>query len=383
VDDDAYEPAPRRRSWLIVLPTAVVAVIAILWAGFWYYAASQAKQAIADWRAREAQFGRSYTCAQESYGGFPFRLEVSCADAVAQILSSQPQMVVTTKDIRAAVQVYDPSLLIAEMTGPLTVAEGGRPANLSIDWATARSSISGLPSALERMSMVLDKPTFSRPGGPGGPASTLASADHTEWHVRVKSGSVFADPVLDVAVTLTKASAPGLVPFLTQPVDADVVGVLSGLRDLAPKTLAERFREIQAANGRLEITRARVQQGDVLALATGTLRVSPHGRLDGDLQVTVAGLEKILPALGLDQLVASLAGNDRLAPMIGQLDRLVPGLGGLVRGGGRGNGGNGLSVTIGEPTQLEGRRAMTLPLRFADGVAFLGPFKIGQTPALF
>jgi hypothetical protein len=38
---------------------------------------------------------------------------------------------------------------------------------------------------------------------------------------------------------------------------------------------------------------------------------------------------------------------------------------------------------IGEQTTLEGQRAVTLPLRFDDGAAFLGPIPLGNTPVLF
>jgi hypothetical protein len=38
---------------------------------------------------------------------------------------------------------------------------------------------------------------------------------------------------------------------------------------------------------------------------------------------------------------------------------------------------------LGEQTMLEGKRAVTLPLRFTDGSVFLGPIPIGNTPALF
>ena len=38
---------------------------------------------------------------------------------------------------------------------------------------------------------------------------------------------------------------------------------------------------------------------------------------------------------------------------------------------------------MGQPTELEGKRAVTVPLRFSDGAVFLGPVPIGITPALF
>ena len=38
---------------------------------------------------------------------------------------------------------------------------------------------------------------------------------------------------------------------------------------------------------------------------------------------------------------------------------------------------------MGQPAELEGKRAVMLPLRFDDGVVSLGPLKLGVTPPLF
>jgi hypothetical protein len=374
--DDADRP---RRSWLIVIPALVLAALALAWTGFWYYAASRADTTIAAWREREARLGRTYTCGSQTTGGFPFRIELQCTDPTAEVRSAQVQAMVKAHNLVVTMQAYDPTLVISELAGPLTVADPGRPPNLRAEWQSARASVRGLPAAPERVSIVLEKPVFSRPRTDGG-TDLLANAEHLEWHTRVRSGSVFADPVLELAVNLVKATAPGINPFANQPIDAEVTAVLTGLKDLAPKPWAERFRELQAGNGRLEIVNARMRQGDILAAASGTLGVSARGRLEGELQVTIAGLDKLLPALGLDQLMAAFGGKDGLGAVAGQLDRLMPGLGGLVRG--RSNlGGNGGAV--GQPAQIDGRAAVTLPLRFADGMAFLGPFQLGQTPPLF
>jgi hypothetical protein len=86
---------------------------------------------------------------------------------------------------------------------------------------------------------------------------------------------------------------------------------------------------------------------------------------------------------------------NRYAPA---LDRLLPGLGGVLRsrdnaGGGSSGGASGSSrsdlgavaaaVLGGKPSELEGQRAVTLTLHFDDGVAFLGPIKLGQVPPLY
>ena len=70
---------------------------------------------------------------------------------------------------------------------------------------------------------------------------------------------------------------------------------------------------------------------------------------------------------------------DKLA---GMLDRLSPGLGDAARQQAGANIALGLNL-IGQPATLDGRQALTLPLRFDDGAMFLGPIPLGTTPALF
>ncbi len=53
----------------------------------------------------------------------------------------------------------------------------------------------------------------------------------------------------------------------------------------------------------------RLKQGDMLAIASGTLKLTASGHLDGDLLVTATGVEKVLPALGVDMLAQ--AGGSR------------------------------------------------------------------------
>jgi hypothetical protein len=67
---------------------------------------------------------------------------------------------------------------------------------------------------------------------------------------------------------------------------------------------------------------------------------------------------------------------------MGALDRAIPGLGKVVKK----NANIGVAVGInalGKEAELEGRKARTFPLRFADGAVFLGPLKVAQIPPLF
>jgi len=78
-------------------------------------------------------------------------------------------------------------------------------------------------------------------------------------------------------------------------------------------------------------------------------------------------------------MVQASPNMDKLA---GTLDRLVPGLGNVARQQAGANMSLGLNL-LGEQTTLEGKHAVTLPLRFDDGSIFLGPIRIGNAPALF
>jgi len=82
---------------------------------------------------------------------------------------------------------------------------------------------------------------------------------------------------------------------------------------------------------RIEIVKARVQQRETIAVASGALGLSPAGRLDGQLRLVVANLDKFLPALGLDQMLAQDRASPKLNSAFGALDRIMPGLGNVAR----------------------------------------------------
>jgi Uncharacterized protein conserved in bacteria (DUF2125) len=110
--------------------------------------------------------------------------------------------------------------------------------------------------------------------------------------------------------------------------------------------------------------------------------------------MTVAGLEKVIPALGIEKMLEEgvpQATLDRVAPgvrtkdvnnLFGALDRAIPGLGKVVKQNANVGVAAGINA-LGKEAVLEGKKARSFPLRFVDGVVFLGPLKVAQIPPLF
>jgi hypothetical protein len=344
-----------------------------------------------DWRTREAGAGRIYACSNTRFGGYPFRIEVTCSDPSMEDRATALAM--RAHNLAAVAQVWDPTLAIGEITGPMTVAPLGGSPTTQVDWTLAQASLRGMPGAPEELAVVIDKPNLAAIPSAG----PYARADHAEFHARFAADSTPVHRVLDLALDLNHFTAPNgsalgapLDAILANATDASIVAVLSGAPDLAPKPLAQRMREIEAAGGRLRIVNARLQQGDLITSASGTLALTPRGTLTGEVQLVVVNFAKLVPMLGIDRVVAQAVPADKVERFAPTLDRIMPGLGGILRGGKSNDPNAGANVAAlgavalgGRETEFEGQRAISVVLRFDDGAASIGPLKLGRIPPLF
>src|SRR5690606_9449004 len=145
-----------------------------------------------------------------------------------------------------------------------------------------------------------------------------------------------------------------LIPALAErPFRAEATGILRGIHDLsAGQGVKQRLRAWQENGGRLEITGTRLQQGEAPATATGEIGLSSQGRLDGRFNLTMAGLEHVIQAI----LGREKAGRGSASILTG--------------------------LTLLGRAELEGRRAIAVPLIFRDGRIYLGPVPVAQTTPL-
>jgi hypothetical protein len=374
----------RRRVWPIALSIGILVVLAGGWSWLWYYAASEADRTLSGWVQHEAAAGRVYSCGSQDITGFPFRIQAHCVEAAAQINSNQPPFAVNAKDITFAAQVYHPTRLVANVVGPLTLSIPGQPPSFTADWTRAQMTITGVPPAPESVTVSVDDPKVGR--SINATTTTIFTADSAEVQSRIIGGSVSNNPMIDTIVRFASATAPTVHPLLAEPAQGDIDAVFKGFKDLAPKPWAQRFREMQAAGGGIEIKRLRLERKDSVIVGEGELTLNPDGKVEGLIHIAISGIENIVPQLGIDRAIDrtidQLSGNKGSSPGLNMLDQLVPGLGGAVRNTANASLIDSLNK-MGQPTEIDNKPAIMLPLRFSDGSAYLGMIPLGDVPPLF
>jgi hypothetical protein len=296
---------------------------------------------------------------------------VTCRDARAEFQDFSPRLAVTLPRVLTVAQIYTPNRLISEFDGPLQLGQAGRAAEFSANWSVGQASVSGILSRPDRVSLVFDAPAVDRIAD--GSRERVFNARHLEVHGRPAAEGA---PGTETGLRFEQAQIPVWPAAGVEPFDAVIDAVMRGITDFTPKPWLARLRELQAAGGALEIKQARVVQGQILAVGDGTVRFNPAGHLDGQLRLTIAGLEILLDRIGAKQMVQASPAMDKLA---GALNRLAPGLGNMARQQVSENIAPGINA-IGEQTTLEGRKAVSLPLRFDDGFVSLGPIPLGRIP---
>jgi hypothetical protein len=378
-------PAPRRRLRQCFVTVAVILVVAIGWCWLWYYAAGVAGRAEQGWIEREAALGRVYACGNQSIGGFPFSIVSRCTEAAASFNSNKPPLDVRAAGVTFSAQVFRPTLLNGEITSPVTLSDPGQPPIFNATWSNANLMLLGLPPEPERIVVSLDQPRLDRVAGPN--TGMIFRADAVTFDGHIIEGSARSNPVIEAIGHFAGATAPTTHPLLATPLQGDIDAVMRGFTDFAPKPWPMLFREMQAAHGGIELKSLRIERPDAIIVGSGTLTINERGKLDGTITVAVAGIDNIVPLLGIDQLIGQ--GVDRLTggsgspeSGLGALDRLLPGLGGVVREGASAGVINNIKK-MGQPTEIDKKPAVALPLRVGDGVIYLGIIPLGVLPALF
>ena len=349
----------RRRSRLgLFLPYILLAIVVVGWSAGWFWMRQRASGEIDAWMAREAAAGRTWTCADRSLGGYPFRLELRCSAVTLERADGRFRLGPST----AVAQIYQPRLVVFESAGPFHVEQGDLTGDAS--WKALQGSFHGAADGFTRASLVVDNPAVTVTGANPGPIAV--SGQHLELHARPSPGRYDSDGAVDLSLRLNQADVPQLnaVTGTESPADLALDATVTQATVLRTGTVARELERWRQAGGVLDLTGLSLVKGAQRVQAKGTLALDGAHRPAGQIDLRAAGVDALVGSI-----VGQRFGSDKGA-LVGQL---VGGLLGLSR--------RPDAEAQGDETPL---KALP-PLRLVDGRLVFSGFPIPNVtvPALY
>lgn len=322
----------RLRTFL--LPLVIVGAAIGAWSAVWSWGADRAEDAIQLWQAAEAANGRVIQCGERSRGGYPFRMEITCTKPVVELRDeSRPYQTFRFDSLKVVSQIWSPGHVISEWTGPMTVVTEGEPSVITANWRLAQASAQLVIGGYDNFNVVVTDLTVTRDG------AALLQASRGEFHTRPNR----ADPLsVDVVASLKRTTFAygGAEPF-----DAELQLVARKILRTPSRPQILPVRQWQAAGGSVDLVLLRLVQGPALGIARGTLRLTPDGKPDGEVELKVVDVPAALRATGLGATLGPIAA--------------------------------GALAMASRPTDVEGRPGHLLMLRAANGRLQIGPVRLG------
>jgi hypothetical protein len=318
----------------IILPLVVIGLAIGGWSGVWAWGSNRAEDAIQRWLAAEAANGRVIQCGERSRGGYPFRMEITCSKPMVELRDeARPYQTYRFETLKVVSQIWSPGHVISEWTGPMTVVTEGDPSVTTATWRLAQASAQLQIGGYDSSNAVIDGLEVVRDG------VVRVKAARSELHTRPNR----TDPVsIDVVASLKQAT---FAARPMAPVDAEIQFVARKLLRTPSRPQVLPVRQWMAAGGAVDLVLLRLVQGPAVAVAKGTLRLTPEGKPDGEIELRVANVEAALQATGLGATLGPLAA--------------------------------GAITMASRPTDVEGKPGRIFTLRAADGRLQVGPLRIG------
>ena len=335
----------------LVVVGAILLAVAIGWSILWFVASRQSVAILTTWMTKEAQHGRIWACPNQKIGGYPFTVAVSCTDLLFQGEVFGKRLTGTVHGFRATAPLLRTDGMFAEMDPPFAAKSSDGTLDVAAQWTYLALDLEGQPETFERISLIGDGVVLQ--GTVGG--TDVIQGKAADFHSYVVLAGNRHDYAYDFMFGFNDGSFPALNSFLdTQlPVSASFGGVISQADITGVQTLTDFLEKWRTANGRVDITSARLKSGTISFNATGSLDLDDQHRVKGKLDTEFGGLDKALRHLNVDPALLT----------VGQV------LSGIL-----GNGGN-QGATAGR---------LKLPLTVSDGRVSIGPVRTSiEVPPLY
>lgn len=285
---DALPDGARRSRFWLFAPFVLLLLAAIGWTVAWFVIRDRAAQRLDAVLAREAAAGRQWTCSDRVLGGFPFRIEVACSTLGLQRGATRASFGRTV----AVAQVYQPRMIIAEVTGPLHVESGE--ARVDAQWRLLQASVHLTRGGFQRTSLIADGASVRAAGLLA--ADAVAAAERLEVHVRPDPARFGTEAAYGVALSAAKAAVPGLNELVggDELLDFGADAVLTRVEAFRGGPPAEQVERWRQQAGSLELTRVTLAKGARRLEAKGSLGIDDLHRATGRLELAAAGLEDVV-----------------------------------------------------------------------------------------
>ncbi len=353
-----------KKPWRMLLPLFTVLVLWGAWSVGWFMISEIAQEKFASWRTKSAGKGLTLTCTNESWGGYPFRIEMSCDGFALQKKNKKSQLAVSFQSVDAVAQAYKPWHLILKLTAPLKVElsrDGTADTStvITADHEPSFASVVLKDRINPEVSILFEKIAGSISDKAGEASYSLGDfqIEKLNLHGRIERELKAGQADYAVAATADTINYDGPLrdPADGGPIKLDTL-TFSGIAERLPMPLAANLQKtlrVWAANeGRLKIDQLEVKQKEISARSNGFVTVSQEGQLSGKVKTAVLNLDK-----AIDKMVTAgrLTANDA---------KISKGLFKMLSG----NKPNGEIVT---------------DFRIKDGKLYFGPFKLLKLAPIF
>ena len=254
-------------------PLAGVLILFAAWSGYWLFAFNLAQQEVAARRAALAAQGTTLTCLDESWSGYPFRIEFACRAPVFDSVALEPAVTVRASALLIVAQAYNPSSIVALIDGPTSVkASDGS----IIEAGHGRAIASFRDAGGDCGRLALEVPALK--------VSGVAEASLVAVYFRCRGGQA------DIAVNGRDLTIYGTVeaPVRLDTASFDVA---------APRSLFSQSKPLLTAaltGARAEIRSAQIARNGVVVKGNGWIGLDPEGRPAGTIATETNDIDGLL-----------------------------------------------------------------------------------------
>jgi hypothetical protein len=282
----------RHGRWGLYAPFLLLGLVVAGWSAYWVIARGVVVTGLERAVAEAAAHGEVWTCRDRQVSGYPFRIEVRCAEVTLSRQASAGVVEASLGGVVAVGQPQTPSHIVFEAVGPLALRFAGG-ARATAEWERAQGSHRQTGGELERVSLALTRPVFSVAGM--GPKVTTVSAATGELHIRRHPTRAPEEGARDLFVRLAQLASGDLDAVFgdANPSDIELQAVVSRAGVLGQGVTPAALEAWRLQGGQGELTRFALTKGLKRIEAQGVLGLDAERRLTGRIEPSIANIDQI------------------------------------------------------------------------------------------